>query len=240
MFRTPIHSAGPADPLVMAWSDDVLEDRRHLQMLPHALHKYVCDLNGLDNHECHKSMPLRKVVDAVLPARRIMMDVGGNRFASSVGWFKRNYPVEFTRIFVWETVPDFFFVLDAPAAAMEYNLSLAEATRWVESIMFYNEFVSTTPDGSNADFEHVLLTNVKREDYCAVKIDIEGGEWDLLPHLEQTGAMDLIDELFVEFHFRHDMLEAYGWQKFTHTIEQTMEAMTRLRQRQDMIFHYWP
>jgi hypothetical protein len=243
LFCSPVHSLGPADPLVLAWGDDVhVEDRGHLQMLPHSLYKYVCGLNGLNHQDCNKAMPLREVVDAVLPAQRIMMDVGGNMFSTSVGWFKRNYPIKFTRVFVWESVPGLFVMLDAPTAAMEYNLSLAEATRWVKSITFYNEYVHVKPNGSNADLAHVLLTHVKREDYCVVKIDIEGGEWDLLPHLEQTGAMNLIDELFVEFHFHHEMLAAYGWtaNTFSQTIEQTVEAMTKLRQRQDMIFHYWP
>jgi hypothetical protein len=212
-------------------------------MLPHSLHKLVCGLNGLTSPgQCHKAMPLGEVIDAVLPARRIMLDAGGNTFASSVGWFKRNYPVEFTSIFVWEAEPELFRLMNASAAAAEYDLSINAASRWIDSITFYNERVHAKPDKSNGDLAHILLTQVRREDYCVVKIDIEGGEWELLPRLVKTGAMTLIDELFVEIHFHHPMLASHGWsaRKFPHTIEQTVDAMTRLRRRHDLIFHYWP
>lgn len=54
-------------------------------------------------------------------------------------------------------------------------------------------------------------------DYVVVKMNIEGGEYDLIPHLIQTGAMAKIDELYVQLHstkfdladrMRMDALEA--------------------------------
>lgn len=48
-----------------------------------------------------------------------------------------------------------------------------------------------------ADF---LLRNFLPQDYVLVKVDIEGSEWDLLPHLLQTRSDVVIDLLLVEWH----------------------------------------
>lgn len=37
-------------------------------------------------------------------------------------------------------------------------------------------------------------------DYCIVKMNIEGGEYELLPYLVETGLMNFIDELYVQLH----------------------------------------
>lgn len=38
------------------------------------------------------------------------------------------------------------------------------------------------------------------ERIAVLKVDIEGGEWELIPHLVQSGCLDLMDHLFVETH----------------------------------------
>ncbi len=38
------------------------------------------------------------------------------------------------------------------------------------------------------------------DDYVVVKMDIEGAEYDVIPKLIRTGAISLIDELYVELH----------------------------------------
>jgi hypothetical protein len=171
-----------------------------------------------------------------------MFDAGASGFPTSVGWFKLNYPVDFDRVFVWEMLEDVFNVVNVSTAAAEYNLTLDEAKKWLDSITFFNAKIHTTPDQSPGDLAYTLLTNVKPEDYCVVKIDIEGGEWDLVPHLDETGALELIDELFVEFHFHHPMLYPNGWgpDTFPHTITDTAELMAKLRTLPSLIFHYWP
>eukprot|EP00756_Hemistasia_phaeocysticola_P064230 Hpha_TRINITY_DN7618_c0_g1::TRINITY_DN7618_c0_g1_i2::g.19210::m.19210 len=45
-----------------------------------------------------------------------------------------------------------------------------------------------------------LTENVKKEDFVVLKIDIEGMEHQVIPQLRETGALDLVDELFVECH----------------------------------------
>jgi hypothetical protein len=50
------------------------------------------------------------------------------------------------------------------------------------------------------DFARHLLTTTTAADFVVVKMDIEGGEWALIPHLKRTGALALIDELMLECH----------------------------------------
>jgi hypothetical protein len=100
----------------------------------------------------------------------------------------------------------------------EYGLSADEAMRWINSITFYNERVHNILDQSNGDLASVPMREVKPEDYCVVKIDIENAEWDVVPHLEATGAINRIDELFIEVHFHHKMLESHNWTPYSITL----------------------
>lgn len=61
------------------------------------------------------------------------------------------------------------------------------------------------------DMNKWMLENVRPEDYCVLKIDIEGAEYELLRHLMVHGAMKLVDELYVEFHEPYDHKSAIQW-----------------------------
>ncbi len=50
------------------------------------------------------------------------------------------------------------------------------------------------------DFSNWLKLNIKEDDYVFCTMDIEGSEYDVLNNLFTTGAIDLIDKLYVEFH----------------------------------------
>ena len=151
--------------------------------------------------------------------------------------------LDFTAIYAWEAEKDLFEKPDPPAAAAEYNLTADAARRWLDSITLFPVTVSANlTDHSPGDLSHFLLTRIKREDYCVVKMDIEGEEWNVIPRLELTGAIRLIDELMVEFHFYHPMMYPNLWtrDRFSHTLEQTEAFMRQLRSRDSLIFHYWP
>ena len=51
------------------------------------------------------------------------------------------------------------------------------------------------------DFAEYLKSNFKLEDMVIVKMDVEGAEFQIIPHLIQQEAIRLIDELFVECHY---------------------------------------
>lgn len=53
----------------------------------------------------------------------------------------------------------------------------------------------------SVDFAEVLMRNFSApDDFVVVKMDVEGGEWPLLRHLEKTGALAHIDEMMLECH----------------------------------------
>lgn len=52
----------------------------------------------------------------------------------------------------------------------------------------------------SVNFSKFLLQNFKEEDYVVVKMDIEGAEYEVIPHLVETGAYKLVDVLMVEWH----------------------------------------
>jgi FkbM family methyltransferase len=67
----------------------------------------------------------------------------------------------------------------------------------------YPEYVITydkSVDVQTFDTAAWLRRHVDEEDTVVVKMDIEGAEYRVLPHLLATGAIDLIDELRCEFH----------------------------------------
>lgn len=48
-----------------------------------------------------------------------------------------------------------------------------------------------------------IIKNFTNQDYIVLKIDIEASEYVVLPHLIETGALNYINELYVEFHLRY-------------------------------------
>ena len=50
------------------------------------------------------------------------------------------------------------------------------------------------------DFSKWLKENIKKDDYVFCTMDIEGSEYDVIKQLFTTGAINLIDKLYVEFH----------------------------------------
>lgn len=50
------------------------------------------------------------------------------------------------------------------------------------------------------DLSKFIFDNFNKEDYIILKLDIEGAEYDVLPHLIETKAIEYIDELYGEYH----------------------------------------
>lgn len=50
------------------------------------------------------------------------------------------------------------------------------------------------------DFSKWLFNNVTKDNFIFIKMDIEGAEYDVIENLIDTGAIDLVDILAVEWH----------------------------------------
>ena len=52
------------------------------------------------------------------------------------------------------------------------------------------------------DLSVFLATAIRVDDYLCLKLDVEGAEYQLLPKLIRDGTIDLVKELYCEFHWR--------------------------------------
>ena len=50
------------------------------------------------------------------------------------------------------------------------------------------------------DLNRWIIENFSQDDFIHVKMDIEGGEYDILPKMIEGGSIDYIDEFDIEFH----------------------------------------
>ena len=51
------------------------------------------------------------------------------------------------------------------------------------------------------NFNKWIIENFSKDDYISVKMDIEGGEYDVLPKMIDGGSIEYINEFDVEFHW---------------------------------------
>ncbi|KAK6927163.1 hypothetical protein RJ641_008882 [Dillenia turbinata] len=63
------------------------------------------------------------------------------------------------------------------------------------------KFMSNADKIQGFEFAYWLQRMVSENDFVVMKMDVEGTEFHLIPRLLQTGAMCLIDEMFLECHY---------------------------------------
>ncbi len=63
------------------------------------------------------------------------------------------------------------------------------------------------------DFSKFLKDTVTEDDYVLIKMDIEGSEFSVLDKIIEDENINLIDEIYVEFHERHFADQNYYKQK---------------------------
>lgn len=121
---------------------------------------------------------------------------------------------------------DRFVLVPAAAGAAEKKLHLGH----VDPEQMIRGGASVTPTGTQfvvpvADFVSMLVDNFKEEDYVVVKMDIEGGEFEVLNRLIKERKSDIIDVLALECHPTkgdcHDILRRFR-KVFTGDMEQEL------------------
>jgi hypothetical protein len=84
------------------------------------------------------------------------------------------------------------------------------------------------------DFAAFLQSRYTKADFVVLKMDIEGGEWEVIAHLIQTGAIDLIDELMLECHAR-----GAGASLSAKYLHQSCVDLINLLRRRGVAAHRW-
>ncbi len=143
---------------------------------------------------------------------KIFIDCGAWTGAS-VDFFNRHYPnaKEF-KIHSFECLPE-----NLPELKKRDTIVHSEAV-WTskgfhrfyrgqsESGTLYRE--KTTGNVSSLDFIEVKTIDIVpfikkfKNDYVVMKLNIEGAEYDIIPHMRDNGVLGLVNEWFIQWHWK--------------------------------------
>ncbi|KAJ0235017.1 Methyltransferase [Hirschfeldia incana] len=209
------------------------------------------------------------MVDIRFKSRYVYVDVGARSYGSSIGsWFKKQYPKQNKTFDVFAIEADKAFhdeykikkkVQLLPYAAWVRNETLSfeinhdpgkevEAKamgRGMGRIQPVKKSSSSLAGEVNLiqgfDFADWLKKSVRERDFVVMKMDVEGTEFDLIPRLIKTGAICLIDELFLECHYNRWQRCCPGQrsQKYNKTYNQCLQLFTSLRQSGVLVHQWW-
>jgi FkbM family methyltransferase len=209
---------------------------------------------------------LPAMVDISFRSRYVYVDVGARSYGSSIAsWFKKQYPKQNKTFDIYAIEADKHFHEDYK---LKKGVKLLPYAAWVknETLMFE---INGDPgkqvvdkgrgmgrikpadlkfagDGAEEkiqgfDFAEWMKSAVMEKDYVVMKMDVEGTEFDLIPRLFETGAICLIDELFLECHYNRWQRCCPGQrsEKYEKTYDQCLELFTSLRESGVLVHQWW-
>lgn len=209
----------------------------------------------------HLKYYLRAAQDLTLQSRkrRVYLDLGGSFFNSSVLWFLQNYPIDFTEIHVFEQEKS-KFVIPSKRSQEEESEATSESTvnrpilnldPILDRIKVYNVFVSNrtgTTDVNGVQIETLDITRfikeelkVTKDDTLMVKMDIEGSEYDVFRDwMEDPEMSDIVDEIFVEVHYKHSTMTQFYWDIFAPKTREDATTLFKDLRKHGFFVHSWP
>ncbi|KAL3850554.1 hypothetical protein ACJIZ3_012436 [Penstemon smallii] len=209
---------------------------------------------------------LSSMVDISFQNRYIYVDVGARSYGSSIGsWFKKQYPKQDKPFEVFAIEADNVFhdeyktkkgVTLLPYAAWIRNETLffeisREPSRKneergrgmgrIQAVQSSSNYVGNSNRIQGFDFAAWLKSTVVERDYVVMKMDVEGTEFSLIPRLIETGAICLIDEMFLECHYNRWQRCCPGKRspKYQKTYSQCLELFSSLRRRGVLVHQWW-
>lgn len=207
---------------------------------------------------------LSTMVDISFKNRYMYIDVGARSYGSSIGsWFKKVYPKQEKPFEIYAIEADSAFHDEYKT---KKDVTLLPYAAWVRNETLFFE-ISREPSRKNEekgrgmgriqivqpsinfmnlntiqgfDFALWLKSMVGEMDYVVVKMDVEGNEFNLIPRLIETGAICLIDEMFLECHYNRWQRCCPGKRspKYQKTYSQCLELLLTLRKR-GVLVHQW-
>ncbi|KAJ1416302.1 S-adenosyl-L-methionine-dependent methyltransferase [Sesbania bispinosa] len=210
---------------------------------------------------------LPSMVDISFKNRYVYVDVGARSYGSSIGsWFRKQYPKQNKTFHVYAIEADKTFHQEY---GLKKGITLLPYAAWVrnESLVFEinndpGEKVKAKGRGMGRiqplqsagevvngevekiqgfDFADWLKNTVSKNDFVVMKMDVEGTEFDLIPRLFETGAICLVDEIFLECHYNRWQRCCPGQRspKYEKTYDQCLELFTSLRQSGVLVHQWW-
>lgn len=188
--------------------------------------------------------------------RRVYLDLGANAFETSIQWFMRWYPCDFTEVHAFEIdpqllkLPEVEFAEDDNLEVPNPRAIVAKQTpgipNWMlQRMTFYNQLVSDADDNATKAVNITRFMketlNLSASDTVVVKMDIESAEWPILQRWLQDPQMaDIVDELFVEIHYQHPSMSGFLWDSWApRTRDQASYLLASLRSK-GFFVHPWP
>ncbi|CAL5351577.1 unnamed protein product [Camellia sinensis] len=211
---------------------------------------------------------LPSMADINFKRRYVYVDVGARSYGSSiVSWFKKQYPKQNKTFDIYAIEADKAFheeyrykkgVTLMPYAAWVRNETLffevnqdpgrekeeKEKGRGMGRIKPVQSSASVASDVDKIqgfDFTNWLKNTVSEKDYVVMKMDVEGTEFELIPRLFESGAICLIDEIFLECHYNRWQKCCPGERssKYQKTYGQCLELFTSLRKSGVLVHQWW-
>jgi len=157
--------------------------------------------------------------------RRVFLDLGSRSFASSTAWFLKTYPgAERFEVHGFDMDPSYGATWARSAAAHNatgrYRFHGVAVSTFDGLLSLWHTMQGNAMQnlggraGGDMVCSRVRVANLPawlgtgpggvlgltEADFVVAKMDIDGAEFNVIPALLATGAMRLIDELFIEFH----------------------------------------
>lgn len=209
---------------------------------------------------------LSAMADISFKQRYVYIDVGARSYGSSIGsWFRKQYPKQNKTFEIYAIEADKTF---HDEYKMKKGVTLLPYAAWVKNETLSFE-INQDPGHKDVekgrgmgriqpgqslarsgaivdeiqgfDFADWLKKSVTRRDYVVMKMDVEGTEFDLIPRLFETGAICLIDEIFLECHYNRWQRCCPGERssKYQKTYDQCMDLFSNLRKSGVLVHQWW-
>ncbi|KAK1437024.1 hypothetical protein QVD17_02809 [Tagetes erecta] len=209
---------------------------------------------------------LTSMVDVSFKTSYVYIDVGAKSYGTSIGsWFKRVYPKQNKpfKIFAIEADKQFHQeyrskkkVTLLPFAAWVRNESLFfEINRLpndsseergsgmgrVQSAHTSTTFMGDINKIQGFDFADWVKNSFGEKDFVVVKMDVEGREFDLIAKMVESGAICLIDELFLECHYdpKERCCDGERSSSYQKGYEECLELYRSLRDKGVFVHQWW-
>lgn len=208
---------------------------------------------------------LPSLADISFKRRYVYIDVGARSYGSSIGsWFRKQYPKQNHTFEIFAIEADDSFYDEYKS---KKGITLLPYAAWVrnETLSFeINRDHDQKEDEKGGggmgrirpasgsthsevraingfDFASWVKRTVSEKDYVVMKMDVEGTEFDLIPRLFETGAICLIDELFLECHYNRWQRCCRGVRspKYKNTYGECLDLFQSLRQRGVLVHQWW-
>lgn len=144
----------------------------------------------------------------------------------------KNYSLIFNEVALWTeeckknlTIESFGgeYICQHTGEHLGYDLKSGGATNIMENEWNKPDYINAD-DLDNSieinciDFSKYLEENINEKDYVICKMDIEGAEYEVLGKLIDDNTIDLIDEIYIEWH-NHLLKNNYDTQMFIDEIK---------------------